>query len=104
MSNTISINVEAAISKNDKWLLCVRSMKEEHAAGLLSLIGGTVEYIDLDKSTLESALIREISEEIGVTISVTDYIQSTSFVTKTGSHVIDIVFLCSIVDGALCCC
>lgn len=37
------VNVEGAIYKNEKWLLIRRSKKEEHAGGLLSLVGGKVE-------------------------------------------------------------
>ena len=37
------VNVEGAIYKNDQWLLIRRSEKEEHAGGLLSLVGGKVE-------------------------------------------------------------
>lgn len=37
------LNVEGAIYKNEKWLLIRRSKKEEHAGGLLSLVGGKVE-------------------------------------------------------------
>ena len=34
------VNVEGAIRKNDKWLSIIeRSKKEEHAGGLLSLVG-----------------------------------------------------------------
>lgn len=37
------VNVEAAVYKNDKWLIIKRSEKEEHASGLLSMVGGKVE-------------------------------------------------------------
>lgn len=93
------INVEAAILKDGKWLLCVRSKKENHAGGVLSLIGGTVEYSDSKQDTLENALVREIHEEIGVKISVIDFVHDTYFITEKGNHVIDIVFLCEIIEG-----
>ena len=99
MTNPFSINVEAAVNHKNKWLLCKRSLKEEHAAGVLSLVGGTIEHTDASNDTLEYGLIREIAEEIGVTISVDKYVQSTSFITNKGNHVVDIVFLCSIVEG-----
>ncbi len=37
------VNVEGAINKDGKWLMIRRSMKEEHAGGELSLVGGKVE-------------------------------------------------------------
>jgi NADH pyrophosphatase NudC (nudix superfamily) len=99
MTSYFTINVEAAIIKDNKWLLCTRSKKEKHAGGVLSLIGGTVEHSDPKQDTLESALIREIYEEIGVKISVINFVHNTHFVTKGGNHTIDLVFLCEIVEG-----
>ncbi|KRG10886.1 hypothetical protein ACA30_03695 [Virgibacillus soli] len=40
------VNVEGAIFRNHKWLIIERSKKEEHAGGLLSLVGGKVEQIE----------------------------------------------------------
>lgn len=37
------VNMEGAVYKDDKWHVIKRSEKEEHAGGLLSLVGGTVE-------------------------------------------------------------
>lgn len=37
------VNVEGAIRKDDKWIIIERSKEEEHAGGLLSLVGGKVE-------------------------------------------------------------
>lgn len=34
------IKVECAIREKDKWIMVERSKKEEHAGGLLSLVGG----------------------------------------------------------------
>lgn len=89
------VNVEGAIRKNDKWLIIERSKKEEHAGGLLSLVGGKVEIEGNSANILERTVKREIFEEVGV--KVKDrliYVHSTSFVTDKGENVIDIVFLC----------
>ncbi|MHA2156748.1 MAG: hypothetical protein ACXABU_15495 [Candidatus Hodarchaeales archaeon] len=37
------VNVEAAIFKEEKWLLIERSEKEEYGGGLLSFVGGKVD-------------------------------------------------------------
>ena len=37
------VNVEGAIHRDGKWLLILRSEKEEHAGGTLSLVGGKCE-------------------------------------------------------------
>ncbi|UOQ46851.1 NUDIX domain-containing protein [Gracilibacillus caseinilyticus] len=94
------VNVEGAIRKNDKWLIIKRSQKEEHAGGLLSLVGGKVELEVSCSDVLEETLKREIFEEVGVTIyDNLDYVHSTSFITDQGKHVVDVVFLCGFQSG-----
>lgn len=94
------VNVEGAIRKNDKWLIVERSKKEEHAGGLLSLVGGKVDLEGNSSNILERTVKREILEEVGV--KVKDrliYVHSTSFVTNTNQNVVDIVFLCEYESG-----
>src|SRR5690606_41716342 len=89
------VNVEAAIRNNEKWLIIERSKKEEHAGGLLSLVGGKVELEGNSKDILERTLIREIYEEVGVEVKdELIYVHSTSFITDKGENVVDVVFLC----------
>lgn len=99
MTNHFAINTEAAIYKDGKWLVGVRSQQESEGAGLLAFVGGTVEHSDALVDILESAVIREVKEEIGVTVKVLDFVNSSSFVSKRGNHVINIVLLCEIVEG-----
>lgn len=93
------VNVEAAIYRNEKWLIVQRSDKEEHAAGELALVGGKVDDEGNSTDILERTLIREVEEEVGVTVSNLAYVNSSSFVTDSGVSVIDIVFLCSYEAG-----
>lgn len=94
------VNVECAIYKDDKWLMIVRSEKEEHAAGMLSMVGGTVEYTDSDESVLEDAVRREVLEEVGVSLSGTiEYLESKHFITSDGQRVLDIVFMADYLSG-----
>ena len=93
------INVEAAIHKNGKWLVGIRSKKEAHAGGLLSFVGGVVEHTDPLVSTLESAVIREVKEEIDLEVKVIDFVNDTLFVSQKGNRVINMVFLCEVVSG-----
>ncbi len=99
MTNLFAINTEAAIYRNGKWLVGVRSKNETEAAGLLAFVGGTVEHTDSSTDTLENAVMREVEEEIGVKIKVLGVVNNTSFISKRGNHVINVVFLCEIVDG-----
>lgn len=93
------VNVEGAIYKDEKWLLIRRSEKEEHAGGTLSLVGGKVDYEGSSSDILERTLIREIYEEVGIGVSNLRYVNSSSFVTELGDHVVDIVFLCDYESG-----
>ncbi|WP_456278830.1 NUDIX hydrolase [Bacillus sp. AK128] len=89
------VNVEGAIRKNDKWLIIERSKHEEHAGGLLSLVGGKLDIEGNSSDILERTLKREILEEVGVEVKDRlTYVHSTSFVTDAGENVVDIVFLC----------
>ncbi|TWT00139.1 NUDIX domain-containing protein [Planomicrobium sp. CPCC 101079] len=92
------VNVEAAIYKDEKWLI-VRRSEKEHAAGALALVGGKVDDEGNSSDILERTLIREVEEEVGVTVSNLMYVNSSSFVTESGVSVVDIVFLCSYQGG-----
>lgn len=99
MTNHFAINTEAAIYKDGKWLVGVRSQQESEGAGLLAFVGGTVEHSDSLTDILENAVIREVQEEIGVKVKVLDFVNSSSFVSKKGNPVINIVLLCEIIEG-----
>ena len=89
------VNVEGAIYKDEKWLIVRRSEKEDHAPGALALVGGKVDQEGNSTDILERTLIREVEEEVGITVSNLAYVNSSSFVTDSGVPVVDIVFLCS---------
>lgn len=94
------VNVEGAVRKNDKWLIIERSEKEEHAGGMLSLVGGKVDIERNSSDILERTVKREILEEVGVKVKdKLNYVHSTSFVTDMGENVVDIVFLCEYYSG-----
>ncbi|MGG0719039.1 NUDIX domain-containing protein [Robertmurraya massiliosenegalensis] len=94
------VNVEGAIFKDDKWLIIERSKKEEHAGGLLSLVGGKVEQEGNSSDILERTVKREIYEEVGVKVKEQlKYVHCTSFVADSRKNVVDIVFLCEYESG-----
>ncbi len=94
------VNVEAAIYKQDKWLMAKRSETEDHAPGELSLIGGKVEVVNPENHVLEKTLAREVMEEVGVLVEDDmQYVKSCSFISDSGEIVIDIVFLCRYKSG-----
>lgn len=94
------VSVEGAIYKGDEWLIIRRSEQEEHAAGLLSLVGGKVEKEGFVLDVLEKTLVREIDEEVGIKIKENmQYIYSVSFETDQGEKVVNIIFLCEYESG-----
>lgn len=94
------VNVEGAITRGGKWLVIERSVNEEHAGGLLSLVGGTVDHEGISAGILERTLKREFFEEVGIAIKEEMmYVRNTSFILEDGREVIDIVFLCEIEAG-----
>ncbi|RED52909.1 NUDIX hydrolase [Cohnella lupini] len=94
------VNVEGAVFRGDKWLIIERSIKEAHAGGLLSLVGGTVENEGNSKNILERSIKRELFEEVGVKVKEKiRFVRDTSFSLDNGSEVIDIVFLCEFEEG-----
>ncbi|MGE8207793.1 NUDIX hydrolase [Heyndrickxia sp. NPDC080065] len=93
------VNVEGAVFKDGKWLLIKRSIKEEHAGGRLSLVGGKVDKEGNTSDILERTLHREMDEEVGIKVKILQYVNSSSFVTDSGIHVVDIVFLCEHESG-----
>ncbi len=98
------VNVEAAIYKRTeaglKWLVIKRSDREEHAPGIISLVGGKVETEEADNDVLEKTVRREVEEEVGVRMEGRlEYLESTSFWIKEGYLVIDIIFLAEFRSG-----
>lgn len=94
------VNVEAAVLKEGKWLMIVRSKEEAHAAGTLSMVGGTVAHADESDQTLEEALRRELREEVGVEVGpLLRYVESKKFISDAGKCVLDIVFLATYSSG-----
>lgn len=94
------VNTEAAIFRDGKYLIIRRSEKEKHAGGGISLVGGKVEVEGDSVGVLENTIIREVKEEVGLSIvGKPRYIQSTSFVTDTGVPVVNVIFLCEEFEG-----
>ena len=86
------VNVEAAIYKGDKWFIIKRSENEEHAPGILSHVGGKVEDNGAEMNVLESNLLREIFEEVGIYVhEEMEYLYSSVFNLDTGEMVLNII-------------
>ncbi|MEK4120547.1 NUDIX domain-containing protein [Paenibacillus sp. FSL W8-0919] len=98
------VNVEGAVYRDGQWLVITRSMKEEHAGGTLSLVGGKVDEEGHSQEILERTVRRELFEEVGIRVKdEAAFVYSSSFVTDDGSHVINVVFLCEYEEGTAYC-
>ena len=64
------VNTGAAIYRDGRYLIIKRSEMEEHAAGMISLVGGKVEIAKDSSEVLERTIIREVEEEVGLVIEV----------------------------------
>lgn len=94
------VNIEAAIYKENKYLIIQRGFKEEHAAGKMSLIGGKVEFESNENSIIETTLKREIQEEVGIEVEdKMEYVFSQGFISDRNDTVVDIIFLCKYKAG-----
>jgi 8-oxo-dGTP diphosphatase len=93
------VNVEAAIYRDDQYLMVIRGEGEDHAPGTLSLIGGTPDRTGDIDHILEETLRREIREEVCVEVAPDmEYVHSSAFMAGD-VPVVDVVFLCRYESG-----
>jgi 8-oxo-dGTP pyrophosphatase MutT (NUDIX family) len=94
------VNVEGAVERNGRYLMIVRGPNVSHAPGALSFPGGKVEPADGPVNALESAVRREIREEVAVEIDKSlTYIESRLFDLDDGRKALNVVFLCRYKSG-----
>ena len=87
-----AVNVETAVHRDGRYLLVERSADEDHAAGTLALVGGTVESTDA-ADALERTLDRELREEVDVAATDHRYVLSGTFVADDDVPVVNTVFV-----------
>ncbi|CEA05872.1 8-oxo-dGTP diphosphatase [Metalysinibacillus saudimassiliensis] len=84
----IGVGVDAFILNEHNELLLVRRKKEPEAAHW-SLPGGKVELME----TIEDATVREIKEELGVTITLTRLLCVTNHILPPATHSVAPTFI-----------
>lgn len=88
--------VKGIIRRNDgKILILKRSDKDDHKPGVWETVGGGM---DKEESP-QKALSREISEETGLTVSVSSPFNVFTFRKDTGEFKVGITFLCDYLGG-----
>ncbi|WP_137286206.1 NUDIX domain-containing protein [Halorussus salinisoli] len=93
------VNVDAAVVRNDEYLLIERSEQEDHAAGLLGFPGGKVESSTGDGSAIERTAAREVAEEVGVEVGTVEYVHSSTFEADDGTPCLNVVTCCEYAGG-----
>lgn len=93
MKNIILV-VECIIEWQEKFLLIERP-QGVHAGGLLAFPGGKVDPIDTQNNLqiLETAVKREILEEVGLSLqSDPHYVMNSFFEDSKGNTILDVIF------------
>ena len=92
MNQRYVVNVEAAVVRDGEFLVGRRAESEDHAAGTLPFLGGTVEDVGEVEDALERAARREVREEAGVEVGALRYVESGAFLAD-GEPCVNVVFL-----------
>lgn len=89
MENTIVVAVKGVIVHKGK-VLIVKRAADDVGGGTWECVGGKIDFGE----ELETALIREIEEEVGLTITVEKILYATTFNTDPTRQVVILTYLC----------
>ncbi|MGN6670354.1 MAG: NUDIX hydrolase [Candidatus Nucleicultricaceae bacterium] len=93
MKNIVLV-VECILEWQEKFLVIERP-QGVHAGGMLAFPGGKVEDVDAQTNThvLETAVKREILEEVGLSLHQTpQYVMNSFFKDSRGNTILDVIF------------
>jgi len=93
--NKIVVAVKGIIIRAGKVLIVKRAKDDEIGAETWECVGGKIEFGE----SLETALIREINEEVGLDVNVNKILYATTFKTNPQRQVVIITYLCESNDG-----
>ncbi len=88
--NNIVVAIKGLILNKGKILIIKRAYDDEVSPGDWECVGGKIEFGE----DLETALIREINEEVGLSITVEKLLYATTFKTNPTRQVVIITYLC----------
>ncbi|MBS4174896.1 NUDIX domain-containing protein [Bacillus sp. FJAT-49736] len=91
MDNQIIVGVKGVIIQDGKVLIIKRTNQAHSGGGTWECAGGKMEFGE----DLESALIREVKEEVGLDILVEQILYATTFQTSPYRQVVIVTYLCS---------
>ncbi|WP_461206150.1 NUDIX hydrolase [Clostridium sp. DL1XJH146] len=85
------VAVKGIIVKDEKILIIKRSSNDKIGADTWECVGGKIEFGE----DLEEALMREVKEEVGLTITVDKLLYATTFQTNPTRQVVILTYLCT---------
>jgi len=86
----IVVAVKGIIINDSRVLIVKRANDDEIGGGTWECVGGKIEFGE----DLETALIREIKEEVGLTVTVEKILYATTFKTDPTRQVVILTYLC----------
>lgn len=89
--NKIVVAVKGVVLNEGKVLIVQRANDDEIGGGTWECVGGKIEFGE----DLESALVREIKEEVGLNVTVENILYATTFKTSPTRQVVILTYLCS---------
>lgn len=84
------IVVKAIVCNKDKVLLVKRANTESIGPGTWELPGGKVDFGE----ELEDALVRELKEEIGISVSIGELLYTSTLILSDSVHILRLTYLC----------
>jgi 8-oxo-dGTP diphosphatase len=89
--NKIVVALKGVIVNEGKVLIVQRAKDDEIGGGTWECVGGKIEFGE----DLETALLREIKEEVGLSVTVEKILYATTFKTDPTRQVVILTYLCS---------
>jgi 8-oxo-dGTP diphosphatase len=89
-ANKFVVAVKGLILHQGKVLIVQRANDDEIGGGTWELVGGKIEFGE----DLETALVREIKEEVGLDVTVDKILYATTFKTDPTRQVVILTYLC----------
>lgn len=90
-SHKIVVALKGVIVYEGKVLIVQRSKDDDIGGGTWECVGGKIEFGE----DLETALLREIKEEVGLSVTIEKILYATTFKTDPTRQVVILTYLCS---------
>ncbi|MEH7380201.1 NUDIX domain-containing protein [Bacillus sp. JJ1533] len=89
--NKIVVALKGVIVNDGKVLIVQRAKDDEIGGGTWECVGGKIEFGE----NLETALLREIKEEVGLSVTVEKILYATTFKTAPTRQVVILTYQCN---------